>query len=144
MERIVVANLVEGMRFDALTRTGHTVVMDASPEVGGTDMGARPYDLLLVGLAGCTGMDVISILRKKRQDVTRFWVEVEAERSQEFPKVYTQVVVRYHVAGRALDRSAVERAIELSETKYCAASATLRPAVPIRSEYVVYEESANA
>lgn len=138
MKHIVTATLVDGMRFDATTQTGHTVVMDASKDAGGTDAGARPYDLLLVGLAGCTGMDVISILRKKRQDVTGFWIEIEAERAPEHPKVYTQIRIHYHVRGPNVSGAAVERAIELSETTYCSAFATLKARAQMTTAFTVH------
>jgi putative redox protein len=95
------------------------------------DGGFRPLELLLVGLAGCTGMDVISILAKKRQEVTSFEVRVHAERAPDHPKVFTRIEVDYILRGNGLDEGAVKRAAELSETKYCAAMATLRMAAPI-------------
>ncbi len=140
MHTVVTATLEDKMRFDAVTHTGHHVVMDAAPEVGGENAGPRPYDLLLVGLAGCTGMDVISILRKKRQHVTKLWIEVQARRASEHPKVYTEIRIHYHVRGVAIDPAAVERAIELSETTYCSAAATLRASAQMSTSYTVYEE----
>lgn len=140
MKRIVTATLTGGMQFEATTHTGHTVVMDAALEGGGADTGVRPYDLLLVGLAGCTGMDVVSILRKKRQTVTAFWIEVEAERAPDHPKVYTQISVHYHVRGAGISPAAVERAIELSETTYCSAVATLRASAHVATAYTIHSE----
>lgn len=139
MKHIVTASLSGPMRFEATTRTGHSVMMDASGEEGGEDAGVRPYDLLLVGLAGCTGMDVISILRKKRQQVTRFWIEIEAERAGEHPKVYTRILVHYHVQGD-IESAAMERSIELSQTTYCSAFATLRQSAEISSAYTIHPE----
>jgi putative redox protein len=128
------------MRFEATTRTGHVVMMDGGPDVGGEDAGARPYDLLLVGLAGCTGMDVISILRKKRQRVTGFWIDVDGQRSSEHPKVYTQIAVHYHVQGTGIDPAAVERAIQLSETTYCSAIASLRASATVSSAFTIHPD----
>lgn len=143
MVHILTATLSGPMRFDATTHTGHTVVMDASSEAGGEDAGVRPYDLLLVGLAGCTGMDVISILRKKRQQVTGFWIEVEAERASDHPKIYTRIVLHYHAQG-TIETAAMKRAIELSETTYCSAFATLRQSAEISTAYSIEPEPERA
>ncbi|MER3469242.1 MAG: osmotically inducible protein OsmC [Thermoflexus sp.] len=99
--------------------------MDAAPDVGGTDQGPRPMELVLVALAGCTAMDVLSILRKKRQPLEGFAMEVRGERAAEHPRVYTEIDVLYVVKG-SVDPQAVVRAIELSATKYCSVSAMLR------------------
>lgn len=99
--------------------------LGTEPELGGDADGFRPLELFLVGLAGCTAMDVISILQKKRQDVTAFEVKVHADRAAEHPRVFTDIVVEYVVTGRGIDPAAVERAVELSETKYCPAQAML-------------------
>jgi len=141
MKRIVNATLTGGMRFEATTQTGHTVVMDASPEAGGENTGGRPYDMLLVGLAGCTGMDVISILRKKRQAVTGLWIQVDAERAPDHPKVYTEIKIHFHVKGTDISPVAVERAIELSETTYCSAAASLRATAKMSTTYTIHPEN---
>jgi putative redox protein len=140
MKSIVTATHTGGMRFEASTHTGHVVVMDASPDAGGANTGVRPYDLLLVGLAGCTGMDVISILRKKRQAVTAFWIEIDAQRAPDHPKVYTKISLRYHIRGTGINPAAVARAIELSESTYCSAVATLRASAKVTTAYTVYPE----
>lgn len=116
------------MTFDGFGSTfpDGKIVFDAEESVGGHDRGFRPLELLLVGLAGCTAMDVISILRKKKQDVTGFEVAVEGTQAAEHPKYFTAITVVYRVTGRDIDLAAVERAVELSETKYCGASAMLR------------------
>jgi putative redox protein len=113
------------MAFTGSTDGRFTVRMDASEEVGGHDSGFRPTDLLVIGLAGCTGMDVISILKKKRQEVTSFQVLVNAQKAEEHPKVFTQIQIEYVVTGKNIDPSAVERAVELSETRYCPSIAML-------------------
>lgn len=125
---------VQGMKMEALTPSGHSVIMDAAPDVGGTNQGPRPMELLLVSLAGCTAMDVISILRKKRQPLEGFAMEVRGERAPEHPKVYTDIDVLYIVKGN-VDPQAVVRAIELSVTKYCSVSAMLRRTARIRYRY---------
>ncbi len=96
-------------------------------------------ELIAIGLAGCTGMDVISILSKKKQKVTRFEVQVHAEKSTEHPKVFTRIEVEYIVEGEEIDRIAVERAVELSVTKYCPAQAMLMKAVPITHKITIYK-----
>lgn len=128
------------MHFTATADTGFRLTLDAAPSVGGQGMGFRPLELMLVSLAGCTGMDVISILKKKRQDVTGFEVHAEGDQASDFPKVYTDIRVTYIVRGRDIDPAAVERSIELSETKYCPATAMLRQAANITSSYEIVEE----
>ncbi len=130
---------VGGMAFEGTTPTGHTVVLDAGEAVGGENKGFRPLSLLLVGLAGCTAMDVISILRKKRQDITGLQVRVEAERAPEHPKIYTDIVLEFIVQGHGVDERAVARAIELSQTKYCSASGMLSKAAKISAHYRIEE-----
>jgi putative redox protein len=128
-----------GMAFTGVNDEGYLVPMDASAKVGGQDVGFRPLQLLAVGLAGCTGMDVISILQKKRQEVTGFEVSAEVERSTEHPKVFTKIILTYTVKGKNLDPQAVERAVELSETKYCGAQAMLRKTAEITHKIVLEE-----
>lgn len=121
--------------------SGFTVNLSADPSVGGSNDGLRPMELLAIGLAGCTAMDVLSILKKKRQDVTGFEVRVHAERAPDHPKVFTKIMVEYVVRGRQVAPEAVERAIELSETKYCSAHAMLSRAAPIQHTYQIIEEA---
>lgn len=121
--------------------SGFTVNLSADPSVGGSNDGLRPMELLAIGLAGCTAMDVLSILKKKRQDVTGFEVSVHAERAPDHPKVFTKIMVEYVVRGRQVAPEAVERAIELSETKYCSAHAMLSRAAPIQHIYQIIEEA---
>jgi putative redox protein len=129
-----------GMQFDATSTSGHAVVLDSAPEHGGMNAGFRPMELILLGLAGCTALDVISILQKKRQDVTGFEVRVTGNRADEHPHVYTDAHIEYVVQGRNVQPQAIERAIELSETKYCPAQAMLRQSVRITHSYRVVEE----
>jgi putative redox protein len=128
-----------GLHFTGNADSGHEVIIDGSPSVGGSDKGSRPLELMLMSLAGCTGMDVISILRKKRQDVTDFEVKAHAEQADTHPHVYTAVTVEYIVTGHNIDPKAVERAIELSENAYCPAQAMLVQAVPIKHTYQIIE-----
>jgi putative redox protein len=120
-----------GMSFDGAAQTGFVLPLGAEPAVGGANDGFRPLELLAIGLAGCTAMDVISILRKKQQDVTAFEVQVHFDRADDYPKVFTRGVVEYIVTGRNINPAAVERAVELSETRYCPAQAMLGKVVPI-------------
>lgn len=119
----------EGFRFEAHAPGGHMLVID-SP--AGTNAGPSPMGLVLVALVGCTAMDVISILQKQRQPVAGLEVTVTAERAPEHPKVYTGYEVTYIVRGAGVDRQAVERAVALSEEKYCSVGAMLGRAAPIR------------
>ncbi len=134
------ATLTEGMHFDVDLGSGYRVELDARPEQGGTGSGARPMEMLLAGLAGCTGIDVISILRKSRQEVTGFQVLVKGERREEFPQIYTHIFVEYLVRGRNLSEEAVRRAIELSETKYCSAGTMLGAVAKIESSFRIEQE----
>lgn len=115
---------------------GPAIVVDhATPDEEREESGPHPVQLLLIGLCGCTGMDVISILQKKRQAFTGLRVEADAERSEEHPKVYTSIHLEFVVTGDEVDPKAVERSIELSQTKYCPASAMLSKAVEITTSY---------
>jgi len=129
-------SLQDGMAFD-VELNGHHFVIDADEAVGGRDLGPRPKGLTLASLAGCTAMDVISILRKMRVEVTRFEVSVDAGLAAQHPKKFTDMVVRYEVDGPEVPADKVKRAVELSEDRYCGVSATLKPAVAMRSEIVI-------
>lgn len=133
------------MAFEGSVASGLHLPIDTSVESGGEDNGFRPMELVLVGLAGCTAMDVISILAKKRQDVTDFEVRVvEAERATEHPRVYTRIVLEYVVTGHQIDRVAVERAVELSETKYCSVGGMLGKVAKIENLVTVLEAEGQA
>lgn len=127
------------MSFDGWADSGFTLPMGTKPESGGDDDGFRPVELLLVGLAGCTAMDVISILQKKRQEVTGFEVNVQGERAEDHPRRFVRIVVEYVVTGRGIDPEAVERAVELSETKYCSVSGSLSKEINVEHRVVVKE-----
>ena len=129
-----------GMAFAGRSDSGHTIKIDAEPAVGGGENGPRPMELIALGLAGCTAMDVIAILRKKRQEVTRFEVQVDAPRASEHPKVFTNAVIKYLVSGKNIDETAVLRAIELSATRYCPAQFMLGQVFPIDLHYEIYED----
>jgi putative redox protein len=130
----------EGMSFTGTADSGFTIQMDAKEEVGGQGNGFIPMELMALSLAGCTAMDVISILRKKRQDVTDFEVRVDADRAEEHPKVFTRATVNYLVTGHDVDEKAVLRAIELTAESYCPAQAMLGKVFPIELRYQIFEE----
>jgi len=115
------------------------IQLDADPEDGGQGKGIRPAKLLLTALAGCMGMDVISILRKKKQQVSGFEIRVKADRAAEHPKVYTTIWLFFVVTGTKIDPAAVARAVELSYTKYCPIANLIKPVVPVETDYQILE-----
>jgi putative redox protein len=117
--------LETGMQFDAEAGSGHHITLDAAEHGGGYNAGFRPMELLLVGLGGCTGMDVISILRKKREPVTGYEVHVSGIRAEDHPMVFVEITVEHIVTGHHIQPEAVERAIQLSKERYCGAGAML-------------------
>lgn len=130
----------ENMTFVGTPDSGFAVQMDADSSFGGTNNGVRPMEMIALGLAGCTGMDVISILQKKRQQLTGFEVRVNAPRSAEHPKVFTRALITYIVTGRNVDEAALLRAIELAATKYCPAQLMLAQVFPMELRYEIYED----
>ena len=135
------AKWVEGMAFMGEAGSGHAVVMDGAPEGGGRNLGPRPMELVLLGTAGCTSYDVLSILRKSRQDVRDCWVELDAERAEVDPKVFTRIHFHFVVTGRGLKADAVERAIKLSAEKYCSASIMLAKTAEITHDFELREDA---
>ena len=121
----------ERMSFTGFAESGFTIPLGTSPDVGGDNDGFRPMELLAIGLAGCTAMDVISILQKKKQEITGFEVQVHADRAEEHPRVFTKIGIEYIVNGRNVERTAVERAVQLSAEKYCPAQAMFGRIAPI-------------
>jgi putative redox protein len=124
------------MKFDAVV-SGHHIVMDALPVVGGNDEGARPKELMLASLAGCTGMDVVSILKKMRVELEYFNIMVEAEMTEEHPKHYTNMHIIYEFKGEGLELEKLQKAVMLSQDQYCGVSATYRKAMEITYEIVI-------
>ncbi|HYE65198.1 MAG TPA: OsmC family protein [Pyrinomonadaceae bacterium] len=124
--------------FIGITPSGHAQVLETNHERASA---ATTVELLLIALGGCTAVDVISILRKKREQVTDYRVEVRGERRAEHPRSYTRLEVRHIVRGRRINEKSLAQAIELSETKYCSVAATLRPAAEIISSYLIIEEA---
>lgn len=134
------AKWVEGMAFLGEAGSGHAVIMDGAPEYGGRNIGIRPMEMLLIGLAGCTGFDVVQILKKGREAVTGCEVEVEAERATEDPQVFTKIHIAYRVSGRGLSQAKAERAVTLSKEKYCSASIMLGATAEMSTSLVVIDE----
>jgi len=128
------------MSFTGTADSGFKLDLGTDPNVGGDNDGFRPMELIAIGLAGCTAMDVASILNKKRQVVTGFEVQVHAGRAAEHPKVFTEAVIEYYVTGKSVDEAAVVRAIELSAVRYCPAQAMLVKVMPIELKYSIYED----
>ena len=128
---------VEKRTFLGESGSGHSVVMDGAPDAGGRDLGIRPMETLLLGMGGCTAFDVIHILQKARETVTDCELEIEADRAEEDPKVFTQIKIRYIVSGKNLSRDKVQRAVDLSAEKYCSASIMLGKVANISHEVVL-------
>ena len=133
-------NWQDGLKFIGMGPSGFPIQMDAESALGGNDGGVRPMELIALGLIGCQAMDVISILQKKRQQVTGFEVKFDGPRSPEFPKVFTRAEITFIVTGKQVSEDAVLRSIELAATKYCPASAMLEQAFPMGLHYEIYEE----
>ena len=127
------------MAFEGIPPSGHSVLMDASQSVGGEDRGPKPMEVFLLSLGGCTAMDVISILNKMKQEVTDFKIEIESERASEHPKVYTYVKLTYIIEGRNLSPQLVNKAVNLSQNKYCSVSAMLKKTAKLEYEVVIKE-----
>jgi putative redox protein len=131
--------LAEGMTFIAESGTGHGIVVDASPDVGGRDLGPRPMELVLMGTGACSAIDVVHILRKARQAVTGCVVELDSDRAAEDPKVFTRIHFHFVVTGRGLAPAQVERAVKLSKEKYCSATAMLAKTAAVTSDFEIRE-----
>ena len=134
-EMTVRATLETGMRFDVETGSGHHVILDVAERDGGQDSGPRPMEMLLVALASCAGMDIISILRKKRQEITGYELRVHGMRAEEHPKVFLDITVEHIFTGHNIRPEAVERAIQLTEERYCGASAMLEKTATIKHTF---------
>lgn len=119
------------MTFVGKAGTNHLVPMDTVPEFGGDSSATKPLELLLLGLGGCTGMDIVSLLRKMRVDFTGIEMNITADRAEDHPTVYTKIDIEYVITGRGVDPEKVKRAVDLSQEKYCSVSAMLRKACPV-------------
>lgn len=131
---------VEQVSFLGETESGHAVLMDGAPAAGGRNLGPRPMEMLLIGAGGCTSFDVISILKKSRQAVSDCYVELEAERAETDPKVFTRIHMHFVVKGKGIRPEAVEKAIKLSAEKYCSASIMLGATAAVTHDFEVIQE----
>lgn len=129
------------MTFTGISGSGHEVIIDSSPEVGGKDSGPRPMEMVLLGLGSCSAVDVLVILRKARQQVDDCVVEIDAERSEDVPRVFTRIHLHYIIKGKALKEKQVSRAISLSAEKYCSVSKMLEKTATISHDYELLESS---
>ena len=130
---------IEGATFLGESGSGHAVVLDGSPEAGGRNLGIRPMEFLLIGLGACTALDVVSILKKGRQPLADCVAEVEAERAETVPKVFTRIHVHFVITGTGLDPKKVARAVKLSAETYCSASAMLGAIAEISHDFEIVE-----
>ena len=140
----VEVKLVEGVSWMVSGPSGHGVIIDGSPEIGGRNLGMRPMEMVLAGLGGCTAMDVISILRKQRQAVADCRIEVTAQRADSVPKVFTEIHLHYHVYGRSLREAAVARAVELSMGTYCSVSKMIGATAEITWAHTCHEDASGS
>lgn len=131
---------LKGITFVGKTDSNHWITMDGPEQFGGSDAGIRPKELILISLAGCTGSDVASILSKKRVKLDGFEMNITADVAEEHPQVFTKINLEYVFYGKNLPVKEIERAIELSQTKYCSVTAMLQKAMPIEHSYRIVEE----
>lgn len=131
---------INGMQFIGESESGHALVMDADPSAGGRNTGPKPMELLLISSGGCSGMDIISVLKKKRQEITGLEIQVKGEKAGDYPMKFTDITLKFIVRGRNISESAVKRAVELSMTKYCSVKATLEGTANIRYSYKIINE----
>lgn len=131
--------LSDGVSFVGTGDSGHSIVMDAAPQAGGENKGPRPMELVLIGMGGCTAFDVVHILRKARQEITACVADIEADRAETDPKVFTRIHIHFVVSGKNLDAKKLQHAIELSATKYCSASIMLAKTAKITHDFEVRE-----
>jgi putative redox protein len=129
-----------GLQFVGEASSGHAIVMDGDTGVGGHNTGLRPMELLLVSLGGCTGMDVISIMKKKQQDVTGFEININGQKAESYPKKFTDITIEYIVRGRGISEEALKKSIDLSMNKYCSIKASLEGTAKISFSYRIIQE----
>jgi putative redox protein len=132
--------LVDNLQFVGDAESGHAVLMDGAKDAGAADSAVHPVELLLIALGGCTGMDVISILRKKKQPVESFEMNLTGERAEDHPRRFTAIEIEFVVRGKGIEEAAVKRAIELSMEKYCSVRASLQGNPPITARHTIVNE----
>jgi putative redox protein len=131
----------DGMQFVGQTGSGHAIVMDTDPEFGGSNTGLRPMELLLVGVGGCSGMDIVSVLKKKKQKLTGLEVNVDGKKAEDYPQKFTDINIEYIVKGKGLSEDAVKKAVDLSMEKYCSVKATLEGSAKVSFSYKIVEDN---
>ena len=131
---------MQDVSFNGSSESGHEVVLDGPEELGGKGLGMRPMEMMLIGMGGCTSFDVVTILKRSRQQITGCIAEIEATRADKIPKVFTSIHIHFLIKGIGLQEKAVERAVELSANKYCSASIMLGKSVKITHDFVISEE----
>ena len=132
-------NWVDGMLMVGKSHSGHSITMDGPSEIGGENLGVRPMEMLLLGVAGCTMIDVVTTLKKMRQDLMHLKTKVNAERADDHPKVFTNIHIHFELKGKDLDSKKVEKAISLSAEKYCSASIMLGKTATITHDFEIIE-----
>jgi putative redox protein len=131
---------MQDVSFKGKSESGHEVILDGPEELGGKGLGMRPMEMMLIGMGGCTSFDVVTILKRSRQQITGCIAEIEAVRADAIPKVFTSIHIHFLIKGIDLQKKAVERAVELSANKYCSASIMLGKSVKITHDFVITEE----
>jgi len=131
---------LDNMSFVGETGSGHSVVMDGAPESGGRNLAARPMEMVLIGMGGCTAFDVVMILQKARQPINDCIVELTAERSEEIPKIFTKIHAHYIVKGKGLSEKQVEKAVNLTAEKYCSVSIMLAAIAQVTHDFEIIDE----
>ncbi len=130
---------IDGLQFVGEASSGHAIVMDGDKKFGGANTAVRPTELLLIGLGGCSGMDVISILKKKQQDVRGLEINIKGHKAETYPQKFTDIAIEFVVKGRHVSEEAVKRAVDLSMEKYCSVKATLEGCAAITFRYKIIE-----
>jgi putative redox protein len=131
---------VDGLQFVGEASSGHAIVMDGDSEVGGHNTGLRPMELLLVGIGGCSGMDVVSILKKKKQDLKGLEVNIIGRKAENYPKKFTDIELEFIIKGKSISEDAAKKAVELSMEKYCSVKATLEGSAKVTWSWKIIEE----
>lgn len=131
---------LDNMSFVGESGSGHSIVMDGAPDAGGRNLAARPMEMVLIGMGGCTAFDVVMILQKARQPIVDCIVELTAERSEEIPKVFTKIHAHYIIKGNGLSEKQVEKAVNLTAEKYCSVSIMLAATVNVSHDFEIIED----
>ena len=131
---------MQDVSFKGKSESGHEVILDGPEELGGKGLGMRPMEMMLIGMGGCTSFDVVTILKRSRQQITGCIAEIEAVRADAIPKVFTSIHIHFLIKGIDLQKKAVERAVELSANKYCSATIMLGKSAKITHDFVINEE----